>query len=176
MKFLIILLTGLLLSNCGFGQDMMITKQGDSIDCKISKIEEGLLFFTSAERNSETQVPIDFLHKYLEDDVWNYIGPLQSQLTNGTTTNSQGLVTARIFESQAFSQIMVVYETGETEMIALNRIKAWGDGSGGRNTMMDNQKIISWFINEMLKKGYTVHQMSTTQATAVYTFIIFKKD
>ena len=83
--------------------------------------------------------------------------------------------TARIVESQnkKLSRIVLVYETGESEIIPLSAFQFFGNDID--NTLIDNQKTINKLINDMAEKGYQVAEMNTTGEAFFYTLILFTK-
>jgi len=84
---------------------------------------------------------------------------------------------ARIFESQSaeMSRIVLVYENGESEIIPLKNWKFMATASSTNSILIDNQKTINQFLNDMDSKGYEISHMSTTGENYLYTFILFNK-
>lgn len=83
--------------------------------------------------------------------------------------------TARVFEMQnaKLSRIVLVYETGESEVIPLQGLKLFGAND---QVLIDNQKAINAMINSMAGKGYNVESMSTSGEQYLYSLILFKKE
>lgn len=84
--------------------------------------------------------------------------------------------TARILEgwNKDLSQIVVVYETGENEIITLEK-----NGSGlhfSIDAMIKNQLIINNFLSSMKEKGYAVVNLSSVGDATFYTLIVFTKE
>ena len=101
-------------------------------------------------------------------------------LTIHTSISAQNLkkkATARIFESQSktLSKIVVVYETGESEVIPLLNWKLLGGVKEIDEVLISNQKTINLFLNKMNEKGYNITLLSSTGESYVYTFIVFEK-
>ena len=88
--------------------------------------------------------------------------------------------TARIFESPSkeLSRIVLVYETGESQIIPLrNWRQLAGSTSFTNEVRVDNQKTINQLLNDMGEKGYRVLEMSNSIDTNfIHTFIIFTKE
>lgn len=84
---------------------------------------------------------------------------------------------ARIFESQNknLSHIVLVYETGESEIILLENWKFLGSVSSTNESLIKNQKIINKLLNDMSEKGYEISKMTSTGEAFLYTFIVFTK-
>lgn len=84
--------------------------------------------------------------------------------------------TARVFEVQSkkLSRIVLVYETGESEVIPLEPFKFLGVDTD--KMLVDNQKTINKLINDMAEKGYEVEHVTTTGESFFYSFIVFKKE
>ena len=60
-------------------QDVLITKDSDTVECKIVSITDDLIYFEIKESDKTTKVPIEVLHKYLFKMEWREIGPLNSK-------------------------------------------------------------------------------------------------
>lgn len=90
-------------------------------------------------------------------------------------TNKQA--TARIFESQNknLSHIVLVYETGESEIIPLENWKLFGSASTTNEILIENQKTINKLLNEMTEKGYEISKITSTGEQFLYTFIVFTR-
>lgn len=58
------------------GQDVLITKDADTIECRITSIGDELIHFQVDERDKPSKVPVEFLHKYLFRMEWEYVGEL----------------------------------------------------------------------------------------------------
>ncbi|MCK5027996.1 MAG: hypothetical protein KAR57_00075 [Bacteroidales bacterium] len=85
---------------------------------------------------------------------------------------------ARIFESQSkeLSRMVLVYETGESEIIPLKNWKAFGNALSNNDILIENQKVITEHLNKMSEKGYEVKNMTSTgDPTYLFTFIVFTK-
>lgn len=85
--------------------------------------------------------------------------------------------TARIFESQNknLSHIVLVYETGESEIIPLENWKLLGSTSSTNEVLINNQKTINKLLNDMTEKGYELTKMTSTGESFLYTFIVFTR-
>lgn len=85
--------------------------------------------------------------------------------------------TARIFESQSkeLSRIVLVYETGESEIIELENFKMLASSSSTNEVLIENQKKINKLFNDMAEKGYEISKMTTTGEVFLYTFVVFTK-
>jgi hypothetical protein len=87
------------------------------------------------------------------------------------------IATASILQSSygAKSIITVVYENGESEITPLKP----GDKSkivGYDDSFIENQKIITNFLNQMKKKGYEVSKMNSSETSyRILIFLIFEK-
>lgn len=57
-------------------QDVLITKDADTIECRIVNITEDLIYFKVQERDNQSKVPISALHKYLFRYQWETVGAL----------------------------------------------------------------------------------------------------
>lgn len=90
-------------------------------------------------------------------------------------TNKQA--TARIFESQSkeLSRIVLVYETGESEIIPLQNWKLFGSASSTNQILIENQVVINKLLNDMVEKGYEITHLTNTGDSYLYTFIVFTK-
>ena len=84
--------------------------------------------------------------------------------------------TARVFEAQnkKLSRIVLVYETGESEVIPLEPFKFFGVDTD--EILVKNQKTINKLINDMAGKGYEVEHVNTTGESFFYSLIVFKKE
>jgi|GEM_PF-5631163 len=96
-------------------------------------------------------------------------------ISAGIRAQSVQHATARIFEAQSkkLSRIVLVYETGESEVIALQAFTFLGVNMD--DVLVENQKTINKLINDMAAKGYDVEQMNTTGESFFYSFILFGK-
>ena len=87
--------------------------------------------------------------------------------------------TARIFESQSkeLSRMVLVYETGESEIIPLKNWKpSFGSALSNNDILIENQKVITQYLNKMSEKGYEVTNMTSTgDPTYLFTSIVFTK-
>lgn len=85
--------------------------------------------------------------------------------------------TARIFESQSaeLSRIVVVYEDSTSEIIPLQNWKLFGGVASTNNILIENQKTINQFLNNMNSKGYELTKMTATGEAYLYTFIVFTR-
>lgn len=86
--------------------------------------------------------------------------------------------TARIFESQNknLSHIVLVYETGESEIIPLENWKKFGSIYTANEILIENQKTINRVLNEMAEKGYEIAKMTSTVELFLCTFIVFTRN
>tara|TARA_R110002072_G_scaffold74154_1_gene175840 strand:- start:82 stop:417 length:336 start_codon:yes stop_codon:yes gene_type:complete len=91
-------------------------------------------------------------------------------------SQSTARATARVFEAQnkKLSRIVLVYETGESEVIPLEPFKFFGVDTD--NVLVENQKTINKLINDMANKGYEIEHVNTTGEAFFYSLIIFKKE
>lgn len=99
-----------------------------------------------------------------------------------TAQSSSALATARIIDlSIGFqkTEILVVYENGESESIPLKNIAP----SDLKNIheidlnalLLENQKTITNFLNKMDQKGYRIEEMDYSVNNGHFSFIIFRK-
>jgi len=90
--------------------------------------------------------------------------------------SSGKIATAKIVESGSavFSRISFVNEKGESKTIPLQKLKMMG-GNLNDSIMVENQKIITRFINEKKELGYEIKQLTSSGENFVYTLIIFEK-
>ena len=84
--------------------------------------------------------------------------------------------TARVIEGsqKEVSRITLTYETGETELIQLSALKFLQPSSTNEN-LLENQKLITKMINDMVAKGYTISKMSSSGEGFINTWILFEK-
>jgi hypothetical protein len=66
----------LMLSVKLFAQDVLITKDADTVNCKITGITDELIMFRVPESDKESKVPVSALHKYLFRMEWQTVGAL----------------------------------------------------------------------------------------------------
>ncbi len=85
--------------------------------------------------------------------------------------------TARIFESQSkeLSRIVLVYETGESEIIPLQHWKLFGSASSTNQILIENQVVINNLLNDMAQRGYEITHLTNTGDAYLYTFIVFTR-
>jgi hypothetical protein len=85
--------------------------------------------------------------------------------------------TARIFESTVkdISRIVMVYETGESEIIPLQSIKILGGMDAMNQVLVENQKTINKMLNNMDAKGYDLSHITNWGENSYITFIVFTK-
>ena len=85
--------------------------------------------------------------------------------------------TARIFESQTkkLSHIILVYDTGESEIIPLQLWQPQRSMASKAENLIDNQKTINKLLNDMAEKGYEITEMTSSGETTLYTFIVFTR-
>lgn len=85
--------------------------------------------------------------------------------------------TARIFEStiKDISRIVLVYETGESEIIPLQSIKILGGVDAMNEVLVENQKTINKMLNNMDSKGYDLSHITNWGENSYITFIVFTK-
>jgi hypothetical protein len=90
--------------------------------------------------------------------------------------SSGKIATAKIVESGSavLSRISFVNEKGESQTIPLQKLKMMG-GNLNDSIMVENQKIITRFINEKKELGYEIKQLTSSGENFVYTLIIFEK-
>lgn len=90
--------------------------------------------------------------------------------------SSGKIATAKIIESGSavLSRISFVNEKGESQTIPLQKLKMMG-GNLNDSIMVENQKIITRFINEKKELGYEIKQLTSSGENFVYTLIIFEK-
>jgi hypothetical protein len=62
------------------GQDLLITKDADTIQCTILNVENELLFFKVESRDKSSQVPLSALHKYRKDGEWEFLSQLNPKV------------------------------------------------------------------------------------------------
>ncbi len=63
-----------------FGQDQLITKDADTIDCKITSITDDLIYFEVEDSDKSSKVPTEVLHKYLYRMEWETLGALNPKV------------------------------------------------------------------------------------------------
>ena len=98
----------------------------------------------------------------------------------GLSANAQTspkIATARIIEADMIrtSAILVVYETGESETILLNKLESFVKEEKAYKAMIENQKIINQFLEKMISKGYQLKNITTTGNNLFTSFLIFEK-
>ena len=76
MKDLLIPVLICLFSISGFAQDLLITKDADTLFCEILSVDSDFLHFKVESRDKSSQVPITALYKYRQGDYWTYVGEL----------------------------------------------------------------------------------------------------
>lgn len=98
-------------------------------------------------------------------------------ITIRINAQSNRQATARIFETQSkeLSRIVLVYETGESEVIPLKNLKFFGSASSTNKILIENQKTINKLLNDMSEKRYEISKMTSTGEDYLYTFIVFTK-
>jgi len=91
----------------------------------------------------------------------------------------QSIITARIIEYSNkgdFSRIIVVYETGESEVIPLQPAKIQWPGDKSNEGLIANQKIINEFIHKVESSGYQLVEIAPLSVGETSErFMVFRK-
>lgn len=99
-----------------------------------------------------------------------------------TAQSSSVLATARIIDLSIGTQeteILVVYENGESESIPLKNISLADlkniHAVDMNALLLENQKTITSFLNDMDQKGYKIEEMEYSVNNGHFSFIVFRK-
>ncbi len=106
-----------------------------------------------------------------------FICLITASTAQSTAQSTARYATTRIIEgnSDANSRIVTVFENGKSEIIPL---KSWGiyqTGSAMQNNLIENQKSINKFFNDMNAKGYEIKTMTTTGEKFFITLVVFSR-
>lgn len=91
--------------------------------------------------------------------------------------SGQKLATARIIEGSSveLSRMVIVYETGTSEVIPLKNIKLFSGTASAAEVLLENQTVITRVLNEMSAKGYELMQMSGGGENMFQNLFVFSK-
>lgn len=76
MKNVLLIALIILQTVYGWAQDMLITKDADTVECKITGITDDFIMFQVYDSEKTSKVPVDALHKYLFRMEWETVGAL----------------------------------------------------------------------------------------------------
>lgn len=107
-----------------------------------------------------------------------FISTLLLFVSHQIMCQTSNIATARIFEnaSKEGSQISIVFDDGQNEIIPLKKLAGYGVASTDQETLIENQKTIQTFLKNMKERGFSITQFSSTCDAYIYTYIVFEKE